>query len=98
MSDELSDQIFEFTYAENEQGALKFGQWTWRVIHNKREPVVKCPVCGAEMYLPATYTIASDGLVGSTRGLPLRCTKAPACTFAKRFLLKDFRAHSKMVD
>ena len=92
-ADELPKDVVAFDYAEDPPAP---GQWSWRVIENRREPVVRCPTCGAEAYLPARYTIASDGLVASPKGKGFRCRNAPDCQVRGRWLLRDFAAHSRL--
>lgn len=93
-------EIIEFSYMEEgTEHPLRPGHWTWRVIKNARTPVCKCLVCGSEYMISPQYTIAqSDGLIGSPGGRGFTCRRAPACPIRGRFLLRDFKAHRKMVD
>lgn len=95
----MSAEIIEFEYMEEDSAnPLKAGHWTWRVINNLRTPVCSCPICGSQYWVDSSYTIASDGLVGSPGGRAFICRKAPTCPMQGRFLLKGFKAHRKMVD
>lgn len=91
------EDIVEFSHSEG--GPLKHGEWHWRVVENKRSPVVKCHTCGNEMHFPARFTIASDGLIGSVGGRGFRCSGYPkGCTVVGRFMLVGYREHRGMVD
>lgn len=99
MTSGMPDDIVEFEHQDTSDGSrLKPGRWEWRVIQNLRCPVIACPTCTAEAHFPARYTVASDGLIGSPGGRGFRCNKAPACTVKGRYLLRDFKAHARMVD
>jgi hypothetical protein len=95
----MPEDVVEFSYMETDKATpLKPGHWTWRVIENRRCPVVSCSTCGAEAYFPKEYTFASDGLIGSPGGRGFRCRSAPACAVKGRYLLRDYKAHARMVD
>lgn len=95
----MPSDIIEFEYQDTDAAhPLLAGHWSWRVIENRRVPVTSCHVCGREAYFPATFTIASDGLIGSVGGRGFRCGNAPTCKVKGRYLLKDHRAHAKAVD
>lgn len=88
MTTELPKDVIAFDYSAEDPPAP--GQWSWRVIENKREPVVKCPTCGVEAYLPARYTLASDGLVASPKGKGFVCPNRPACALRGRFVFLGY--------
>ena len=92
--------VVEFEYQDTDAAhPLTPGYWSWRVIENRRVPVVRCSVCGQEAYFPSNYTVASDGLIGSTGGRGFTCRRAVSgCPVKGRYLLRDFKAHSKAMD
>lgn len=91
--------VVEYDYQDTDAAhPLKPGHWTWRVVENHRSPVVSCGTCGAEAYFPSNYTVASDGLVGSPGGKGFRCRNSPDCRVKGRYLLRDYKAHSRLVD